>query len=63
MYGLCVAEGTSVLIKFESLLEMERYAQVVYLGHKDKIQSYFQIQLINVDIDRTTGLNILSESL
>ena len=56
IHDICVAYGTSALIKFGSLLEIERYVQVVYLEYKDKIQSYFQIQFINVDIDRTTGL-------
>lgn len=30
MHGLCVADGTSVLIKFGSLLEIEHYIQVEY---------------------------------
>ena len=60
MHGLCVADGTSVLIKFGSLLEIEHYIQVDYSEYKDKIQSYFQIQFINVGNDRTRGLNILS---
>ena len=38
----------------------ERYIQVVYLEYKDKIQRHFQIQFKNVDIDKTTGLNIVS---
>ena len=38
MYGLCVADNTSVLIKFESLLEIERYIEVVYLEYKDITQ-------------------------
>ena len=60
IHGLRVANSTSVLIKFESLLEIERYIQVVYCEFKGKIQSYFQIYFINVNADRTTGLNILS---
>lgn len=61
MLGLCVANGTSILIKFDSLLCVERYVQVIYLAYKDKIQSYFQIQVINVDIDKIKGLNVLSK--
>ena len=38
----------------------ERYIQVVYLEYKDKMQPHFQIQFKNVDIDKTTGLNIVS---
>ena len=33
---------------------------VIFKQFEDNIQSYFQIQFINADIDRTTGLNILS---
>lgn len=63
MLGLCVADVSSVLINFECMLGIERYIQVVYLEYKDKIQAYFQIQFINVDIDKNKGLNILSKEL
>ena len=63
MLGLCVADVSSVLINFEYMLGIERYIQVVYLEYKDKIQAYFQIQFINVDIDKNKGLNILSKEL
>lgn len=53
MHGLYVLNGRSVLIKFEILLEIESYIQVNYLEFKDKMQSYFEIQFINIDIDRT----------
>ena len=60
MNGLCIADGKSILMKFESLLEIEQYIQVIYLEYKDKSQSYFQVQFINVDIDANVGHNILS---
>ena len=63
MLGLCVVDVTSVLTNFECMLGIERYIQVVYLEYKDKIQAYFQIQFINVDIDKNKGLNILSKEL
>ena len=53
MHGLYILNGRSVLIKFEILLEIESYIQVNYLEFKDKMQSYFEIQFINIDIDRT----------
>ena len=39
--GLSVEKGTSVLLKFESILEIEQYVQVA--SYSDLEQSYFQL--------------------
>ena len=58
MRVLSVADGTSVPLA--SLQEVENYIQVPYLEDRDIRQSYFRVQFINIDIDKTSFLNILS---
>lgn len=41
MGKLSIANSTSVLLKFSSLLEAESYNQVAYLEYRDKQQPYF----------------------
>ena len=60
MRGLCIADGSSVLLKFASLLEAESYIQVAYLEYRDTEQSYFRLQFLNIDIDRSSCLSIVS---
>ena len=47
---LSVIDGTSVLMKFNDLLEIEKYIQVAYLEYRDRQQVYFQIQFIKVTV-------------
>ena len=60
MRGLSNADGTSVLWKFASLLEGDSHIKVVYLEYRDILQSCFQVQILNIDVDRSSCLNILS---
>ena len=60
MRGLSNADGTSVLLKFASLLEGDSHIKVVYLEYRDILQSCFQVQILNIDVDRSSRLNILS---
>ena len=60
MRGLRNAYGTSVLLKFASLLEGDSHIKVVYLEYRDILQSCFQVQILNIDVDRSSCLNILS---
>ena len=60
MRGLSNADGTSVLLKFASLLEGDSHIKVVYLEYRDILQSCFQVQILNIDVDRSSCLNILS---
>ena len=60
MRGLSNSDGTSVLLKFISLLEGDSHIKVVYLEYRDILQSCFQVQILNIDVDRSSRLNILS---
>ena len=60
MRGLSIAGGTSVLLKFASLLEVESYNQLEYLEYRDIQRSYFQVQFLNIVIDRSSCWSILS---
>ena len=51
---LNVIYGSSALMKFNDLFEIEKYIQVVYLQYRDRQQAYFQIQFIEVrSIEKT----------
>ena len=54
MRWLNIADSTSVLLKFASLLQVESYVQVVYLEYRDIQQSYFQVQSLNIDVNRSS---------
>ena len=60
MRGLSNADGTSVLLKFASLLEGDSHIKVVYLEYRDILQSCFQAQISNIEVVRSSCLNILS---
>ena len=60
MQGLINADGTSALLKFASLLEGDSHIKVVYQEYRDILQSCFQVQILNIDVDRSSCLNILS---
>ena len=51
---LNVIYGSSALMKFNDLFEIEKYIQVVYLQYRDRQEAYFQIQFIEVrSIEKT----------
>ena len=60
MRGLSNADGTSVLLKFASLLEGDSHIKVVYLEYRDILQSCFQAQILNIEVVRSSCLSILS---
>ena len=60
MRGLTIADGTLELFKLANLLEVAGYIQVAYLEYRDIQQSYFQVQFLNTDINRSSCLSILS---
>ena len=45
-----MTDGTSVLMKFNDLSEIEKYIQVAYLEYGDRQQAYLQIQFTDVTI-------------
>ena len=52
--GLNVIYGTSALMKFNDLFEIEKQIQVSYLQYRHRQQAYFQIQFIEVrSIEKT----------
>ena len=54
MRGLSNADGTSVLLKFASILEFESHIKVVYLEYRNIQQSFSQVQVSNIDIYRSS---------
>ena len=58
--GLSVADGTSALMKFSDLFEVQNYIQDFYLECHSKEQYYFQLQFIHFSICRELQLGILS---
>ena len=57
--GLTVADGTSVLLKFKNLLEVEKYMQVTYLEYRDIQRMYFQLQFVCINFDNIVRTNII----
>ena len=58
--GLCVANGTSVLLKFKDNFEFERYIQVICLTYRGKDNAYFQLYFIQFNIDPEIQLYVNS---
>ena len=48
--GLSLIDGTSVLMKFNDLFDIEKCIQVAYLEYRDRQQAYFQIQFMEVTV-------------
>ena len=48
--GFSVVDGTSVLMKFKDLYELEKYLQVAYLEYRDRQQAYFQLLFVEVNV-------------
>ena len=51
MKDLSITDGTSVLLEFASLLQVDGYIDVACLEYLEIQQLYFQLQLTNVNID------------
>ena len=45
-----VVDGTSALMKFRDLYELEKYLQVVYLKYRGRQQAYFQIKFVEMNV-------------
>ena len=50
MNDATMIDGTSVLMKFNDLFEIEKWILVAYLEYRDKQQVYFQIQFIELTV-------------
>ena len=58
---LSVVDGTSVLMKFRDLYELEKYLQVAYLEYRDRQQAYFQLQFVEVNVGSNEKVDIYSQ--
>ena len=58
--GLNAADGTSVLMKFRDLYELEKYLQEAYLEYRDRQQVYFQLQFVEVNVGSNKKVDIYS---
>ena len=56
-----MTDGTSVLMKFNDLFEIEKYIQVAYLEYRDRQQAYFQIQFTEVTVGSIEKTEIYSQ--
>ena len=59
--GLSVVDGTSVLLKFQDLYEIEKYFQVAYLELRDRQQAFFQLQFVEVNVGNHEKADIYSQ--
>ena len=58
---LSVVDGTSVLMKFRDLYELEKYLQVAYLKYRGRQQAYFQLQFVEVNVGSNEKVDIYSQ--
>ena len=54
------ADGNSVLLKSASRLKVDSHIKVVYLEYRDIRQSFFQVQISNIEVYRSSCLSNLS---
>lgn len=57
--GLTAPNGTSVLLRFDNLYELEKYIQVFYLEYRSKEITYFQIQFIEITTTENLRLSVI----
>ena len=60
-HGLSVVCGTSVLLKFRNLSEVEKYIHIAYLEYRDIQRLYFQIQFLRVNLSSAEISNTYSQ--
>ena len=56
-----VVDGTSVVMKFRYLYELEKYLQVAYLEYRERQQAYFQLQFVEVNVGSNKKVDIYSQ--
>ena len=59
--GFGVVDGTSVLMKFRNLYELEKYLQAAYLEYRNRQQAYFQLQFVEVNVGSNEKVDIYSQ--
>ena len=55
-----MVDGTSVLMKFGDLYELEKYLQVTYLENRDRQQASFLLQFVEVNVISNEKVDIYS---
>lgn len=60
-HSLSVVCGTSVLLKFRNLSEVEKYIHIAYLEYRDIQRLYFQIQFLRVNLSSAEISNTYSQ--
>ena len=58
--GLFVEYGSSVLMEFKDIFELEKYIQVAYLEFRDFERQYFQAEFISLNMEQNVREHILS---
>ena len=48
--GLSVADGSSVLLKFANILQLENHIQVAHLEYQGRERQYFQLQFVEIEV-------------
>ena len=61
--GLAVQDGSSVVLKFENLFQLENYIQAVYLEYQSRERIYFQLQFISINMPNELKTNLSSPFL
>ena len=59
--GLSVVNGTSTLMKFRDLYELEKYVQVADLEYRGRQQACFQLQFVEVNVGSNEKIDIYSQ--
>ena len=49
--GFTVSNGTSVLLKFSCLQQVENYIEVIHLGYQGRERQYFQSQFLEIEVE------------
>ena len=49
--GFAVSNGTSVLLKFSGLQQVENYIEVIHLEYQGTERQYFQLQFLEIEVE------------
>ena len=53
--GLSVPDGSSVLLKFANILQLENYIQVAHLEYHGRESQYFQLQFVEIEVNENSN--------
>ena len=55
---LAVADGSSVSLKFASILQLENYIQVAHLEYQDRERQIFSLEFLEIKVNKNTYATI-----